>query len=160
MKLHALIALTQKGVMGKNNDLPWRLPNDLKRFKQLTLGHPVIMGRKTFESIGKPLPGRPNLILTRNKNFSAPNTQHFQDLDEALSYCEATLLAKKAFVIGGAEILKIAVPYFDELNLTWIDQDFDGDVFCPNLELEKYQVRSEVLHETPFPHRYTDYIRV
>ena len=106
MKLHAIFAMTRKGVIGKNNALPWHLPGDLKRFKSLTLGCPVLMGRKTYESIGKPLPGRNNIILTKDKQYNVPGTTCFTVIDQALVFCKQELNAEKAFIIGGAQIIR------------------------------------------------------
>ncbi|NCN26290.1 dihydrofolate reductase [bacterium] len=160
MRVHILIALTtEKWVMGKNNSLPWHLPEDLKRFKRLTMGHPIIMGRKTYDSIGKPLPGRDNIVLTRDKNLKIDGCTTCTSIAKAFERCEYRK-AEKAFIIGGAQILKEALPLADELNITWIDKDFDGDVFFPKWNFDKYKKSSEQICSEPFDHRYVDYVRV
>lgn len=124
MTLSLIVAASRNGVIGKENKLPWRLPADLKRFKQLTGGHPVIMGRKTFESIGKPLPGRTNIVVTRQKDFQACGVLVAHSLENALRYCEKE---PEVFAIGGATIYEQALPLADKIYLTLIHQDFEGD---------------------------------
>jgi dihydrofolate reductase len=102
-------------VIGRNNALPWHLPADLKHFKALTLGHPVVMGRRTYESIGKPLPGRRNLVITRNRNFSAPGCEVVASLDAALTACGG---AAEIFIIGGAELYRESLARAQRLELT------------------------------------------
>ncbi len=105
MLLSIIVAVSENGVIGLNNQLIWRLPDDLKRFKQLTLGHPIIMGRKTFESIGKPLPGRQSIIITRDKNFSFEGTIVVHSLEEAIEEAKK-IGTEEAFVIGGGDIYR------------------------------------------------------
>lgn len=126
MTVSLVVAVSQNGVIGSNEKLPWHLPADLKRFKQLTLGHPVLMGRKTFESIGNPLPGRTNIIITRQKGLNCCGAITAPSLEEALRMCEKE---KEVFVIGGAQIFKQALPVADQIYLTLIHQDFKGDTF-------------------------------
>lgn len=124
MMVSLVVAASRNGVIGAGGKLPWRLPADLKRFKEITLGHPIIMGRKTFESIGKPLPGRTNIVITRQKGFQACGATVAHSLEEALQICEGQ---EETFVIGGAEIYKEALPQAARIYLTRIDQDFEGD---------------------------------
>lgn len=130
--LSLLVAVARNGVIGRDNGLPWHLPEDLKRFKALTLGHPVIMGRKTFESIlaslGKPLPGRENIVVTRSRSYAAPGCRVVHSLGEAVSACAG---ADEAFVIGGAEIFALALPLAQRLYATEIDADVEGDAAFP-----------------------------
>ncbi len=121
-----ICAISDNGVIGVENRLPWRLPADLKRFKQLTLNHPVIMGRKTFESIGKPLPGRTNILVTHQKEFKTCGALVANSLEEALRLCGE---APEAFVIGGASLYQEALPLADRVYLTRIHQEFSGDVY-------------------------------
>ncbi len=116
--------------LGKNNALLWHISDDLKRFKALTTGHPIIMGRKTFESIGKALPNRTNIVITRNAGFAAAGTLVVHSLDEALE--EAGALDPNVFVIGGGEIYREALPRADILHLTLVESDEKGDVFFPD----------------------------
>ena len=133
MTVSLIVAASQNGVIGKNNRLPWKLPADLKRFKQLTMGHPVIMGRKTFESIGKPLPGRTNIVVTHQAGFQACGALAAHSLEEALRLCENT---EEVSVIGGASIYEQALPLADRIYLTLIHQDFEGDT---TFRWDKYQ---------------------
>lgn len=123
-RLTLIAAVAQNGVIGNNNAMPWRLPEDLKRFKALTLGHPVIMGRKTWASLGRPLAGRSNIVITRDRDFQAPGCIVVDSLAAALDACAG---AEQAFVIGGAEIYALALPMAERLEITEIRRDFEGD---------------------------------
>jgi len=127
--LSLIAAVAANGVIGSDNALPWRLPEDLKRFKALTLGHPVIMGRKTFESIGRPLPGRRNLVITHNPRYRAEGCEVLTSLEAALAACAGT--ADEIFVIGGAQIYAEALPLARRLYLTEIRAEFPGDAHFP-----------------------------
>lgn len=133
MSVSLIVAMSRNRVIGKNNQLPWRLPEDLKRFKELTMGHPIIMGRKTYESIGKPLPGRTNIVLTKDTAYQVGGIQVARSLEEALNFGGKD---EEKFVIGGSEVFKKAYPLCDKIYLTLIDRDFDGDTFFPELDLE------------------------
>ena len=129
-----IVAQSQNRVIGINNTLPWHLPADLKRFKEITMGHHMIMGRKTYESIGKPLPGRTSIVITRDKSL------HFEGCTMAHSLAEAFEIAERngeteAFVIGGADLIKQSIDLCDKLYLTTIHQDFAGDTFLDELGL-------------------------
>jgi len=132
-RLTLLAALAKNRVIGIDNRLPWRLPEDLKRFKALTLGHPIIMGRKTWESLGRPLPGRSNIIVSRSPGYAASGASVVQSLAEAVSLA-ASSGADEAFVIGGAEIYRQALPLAQCLQLTEIAEDFPGDVYFPEFD--------------------------
>lgn len=133
--LSIIVAQARNRVIGRDNKMPWHLPADLKHFKALTLSHPVIMGRKTFESIiaslGKPLPGRDNIVISRNAHFSAPGCIVAGSLEHALTACAN---APEAFVIGGGEIYRQALPLAQRLYLTEIDADFDGEARFPEFD--------------------------
>jgi dihydrofolate reductase len=124
-----LVAVARNGVIGRNNGLPWHLPDDLKRFKALTLGHAVVMGRRTYESIGRPLPGRDNIVVTRQAGYAAPGCRVAHSLEAALF---AAAGAKQVFVIGGADIFALALPLATRLDMTEIDADVAGDVAFPD----------------------------
>ena len=126
--LLTVAAVARNGAIGKDNTLLWRLPEDLKFFKRTTLGCPVIMGRKTWDSIGRPLPGRRNIVITRNPTWRAEGAEVFHDLDSALA---TTANEPRVFVIGGGELYAQALPLADELVLTEVDADFEGDTFFP-----------------------------
>jgi dihydrofolate reductase len=131
--LSLLVAISENNVIGKNNKLPWHLPEDLKYFKNTTWAMPIIMGRKTFESIGKPLPGRTNIVITRNKKWKGDGVKIVHDLDQARKVGE-DLDVKEIFVIGGAEIFKTSLPQADRIYLTRIHQNFEGDAFFPSID--------------------------
>ncbi len=126
--LSIIAALSRNRVIGRNNQLPWRLPADLKHFKAVTLGKPVIMGRKTFDSIGKPLPGRDNIVVTRNPQFHTAGIAVVHSLDAALANAQA---APEIMLIGGAQLYAEALPRTQRLYLTLIHVDVDGDAHFP-----------------------------
>ena len=132
-----IAAVSENNVLGKNNKLIWHIPDDLKRFKKLTLGHSVIMGRKTFESIAKPLPQRKNIILTRNKNYKAKGALIAHNVKEALNFCEND---NQPFIIGGGEIYKLFMGISNKIELTRIHKSYDGDAFFPEILEEKWKL--------------------
>ncbi|OZI11747.1 dihydrofolate reductase [Bacillaceae bacterium SAS-127] len=133
-------AMDQNGVIGKNNQLPWRLPEDLKFFKETTMGHPIVMGRKTFESIGKPLPGRENVILTRDLQYQAEDCTVVYSVDELVEKAEKE---KQLFITGGAEIFRLMLPFADRLYVTVIEESFDGDTYFPKeLDWDEWEMVS------------------
>lgn len=119
-----VVAMARNGVIGRDGGLPWRLPDDLRRFKALTLGKPVLMGRRTFDSLGRPLPGRENIVLTRDPGWSAQGCRVVHSLDEALAVAGD---AAEVMVIGGAEIYRVAWPRLERLELTEVHADVEGD---------------------------------
>ena len=143
MNLTIIVARATNGVIGRDNALPWRLPADLAHFKRTTLGHPVIMGRKTWDSIGKPLPGRRNIVVTRNASWYAEGTERASSLDEAIARCAKDA---SAFVIGGAELFAAALPRADSAIVTEIDRDIEGDTFFPLLDLREWIETSREEH--------------
>ncbi|VAW25565.1 Dihydrofolate reductase [hydrothermal vent metagenome] len=126
-----IAAVAKNNALGKDNKLIWHLPADLKRFKKVTANHHVIMGRKTFESLGKPLPNRTNIIVTRNTNFSAKNCIVANSLQQAL---EAVKNDESPFILGGAEIYKQAIKIADKLDITFVHHKFEADVFFPEID--------------------------
>jgi dihydrofolate reductase len=145
-RLSALVAMAQNRVIGKNNALPWRLPADLRRFKALTMGYPIIMGRKTHETIGRLLPGRASIIITRQPGYEVQGALVVRSIGEALNACaqtrsgEAEQLAPvgKCFVIGGAEIFQQMLPLCDRLYITEIQSDFEGDAYFPEFDRDDW----------------------
>jgi len=135
-RVSIIAALARNRAIGRDNRMPWRLPEDLRRFRRLTIGHAVIMGRKTFESIGSPLPGRNNIVITRSRDWSAPGCTVVYSLDAALS---AAADSEEAFVIGGAQIYALALPRARRLYMTEIDRDFEGDTFFPELDRSRWR---------------------
>ncbi|MFE5430946.1 dihydrofolate reductase [Peribacillus simplex] len=127
-----IVAMDQNRVIGKNNELPWHLPADLQYFKKVTMGHPIIMGRKTFESIGRVLPGRENVIVTRNQEFKAEGCVVLHDIEQIKTFADSR--DEEVFVIGGAEIFKEILPVTDRLYITEIHETFEGDTFFPVID--------------------------
>jgi dihydrofolate reductase len=123
-----IVAMSENRVIGNNNELIWKLSSDLKRFKELTTGHPVVMGRKTYESIGRPLPNRRNIIITRNSEYEVEGCEVVSSLEEAL-----LLTNNDCFIIGGGEIYKQSLEIADKVYLTVVHKDFEGDTSFPEL---------------------------
>lgn len=134
MIISMIVAMDQNGLIGNESGMPWHLPADLKRFRRVTLGKPILMGRKTHEMIGKALDGRPNLIITRNQAYSSPGCTICHSLEEALQKA-AALPGGEAMIIGGGQIYKEAIPSTDRLYLTLIQGNFQGTTWFPRKEL-------------------------
>ncbi|ETD72260.1 dihydrofolate reductase [Pelistega indica] len=132
-RLNIIVAYNQQHVIGKDNTMPWKLPADLAYFKQTTMGCPIIMGRKTRDSLGRPLPGRLNIVISRDKNFQAEGTQTVTSLEEAIAVAKASQ-AENIFVIGGGQIYQEALPLVHRVYATEIHSDMDGDTYFPVLE--------------------------
>lgn len=168
MKLAIIVAAAKNGVIGRNNQLPWHLPQDLKYFKAITLGKPVIMGRKTYESIGRALPGRTNIVVTRNNGWSAADgvvvTNSFeQALFEAKKVLSADpSIEKEIMVIGGAEIYRSALQSADRVYLTRVDIAPEGDAFFDALSEEEWVLGSSVAGDeaAPIQHEFLLYERI
>ncbi|MDH5490573.1 MAG: dihydrofolate reductase [Myxococcales bacterium] len=135
-RLGIVVALTDAGVIGEDGDLPWRISEDLRHFKRLTMGHAILMGRRTYESIGRPLPGRRNLVISRDRRLWIAGVEVCHSLEEALSRCEGDPMP---MVIGGAAIYALALPLATDLFLTEIHRDVQGDTTFPPLERERYR---------------------
>jgi dihydrofolate reductase len=150
-----IAAMSSNRVIGTENRLPWSIPEDLKRFRALTAGHVIVMGRKTFESIGRPLPGRDNRIITRQSDYRPEGVKVYGSLEDALKEpIPAGLKEDEIFVIGGGEIYSQALPWADRIHLTVIEQEFKGDAFFPDLAgLNFVEVASEN-HYEPLPFRF------
>lgn len=134
--LSLIVARSENGVIGRDNQLPWRLPDDLRRFKSLTWGKPILMGRRTFESLGRPLPGRTNLVMTRAEDFRPEGATVVHSLEEAL---RAVPDAPELIVIGGAEIYRLALPCADRIYLTEVHAAIEGDTHLPPLEPREWR---------------------
>lgn len=138
-------AIARNGVIGEKGAMPWHLPEDLKRFKQLTLGHVLVMGRRTYDSIGRPLPGRTTIVVTRQPDWEpsvglSPSLLRAGSIDEALR--RAAELDPQVFVVGGAEIYAGALPVADALVLTWVDAEPAGDTFFPDVDFAVWEEQS------------------
>ena len=141
MKITLVAAIASNNVIGKENSLPWNIPEDLKRFKQMTSGHTILMGRKTFDSIGRPLPNRQNIVMTKDKNFEQEGIKVVNDFDEALELIKES--NEDVFVIGGSKIYELFEPVANSLAITRILKDFEGDAFFPNINWDLWQIEKE-----------------
>ena len=130
-----IAAIGKNGVIGRGPDIPWRLPADQQRFKQITMGRPIIMGRKTHDSIGRPLPGRLNIVVTRQAGYTAPGCEVVSSLDAALERAGDG----EAFVIGGSDLYRAALPRARRLYLTFVDLEPEGDVFFPPIDQREWR---------------------
>ena len=141
MKITLVAAIASNNVIGKENSLPWNIPEDLKRFKQMTSGNTILMGRKTFDSIGRPLPNRQNIVMTKDENFEREGIKVINDFDEALELIKES--NEDAFVIGGSKIYELFEPVANTLAITRILKDFEGDAFFPDINWELWQIEKE-----------------
>jgi len=133
--LSIIVAVAENNVIGKDNDLIWKLPRDMKHFKETTTGHYIIMGRKTYESNGRPLPNRINVIITRDKNFKAEGCVVVHSLKDAI---EEAKNDSEAFIIGGGVIYELAMPFADRIYLTIIHHKFEGDTYFPEINMDEW----------------------
>jgi dihydrofolate reductase len=150
MTVILIAAVGRNGVIGRDNDLPWRIREDLQHFKHLTLGHTLVMGRKTYDSIGRPLPGRRTVVVTRQPDWSAPGVEVAHSLEEALKLAdsnEADSDETDVYVAGGGEIYRQALPYADRLELTEVDQSPAGDTTFPALDPTQWTETARTPHE-------------
>ena len=160
--LSIIVAKAKNNVIGKNNELIWHLPEDLKRFKALTTGKVIIMGRKTFESLGRVLPNRKHVIFTRNLDFTIENenVEVVHDLSEIQKYIDSE---DECFVIGGGLIYNMLMPYTDKIYATVINQDFDGDTYFPVINEKEWKIEKTEKglknEDNPYDYEYIDYTR-
>ena len=148
MTVALIAAVTRGGVIGRDGGIPWRIPEDMQRFRSLTMGHPVVMGRRTWESLPdqfRPLPGRGNVVVTRNRDWSAQGADRAGSVEEALDLLESE---SRVFVIGGGEIYAAALPFADELLLTEIEADIDGDTHFPAWDRDAFAEIARERHES------------
>jgi dihydrofolate reductase len=158
MNLGIIVAMSENGVIGIENRLPWRLPADSRRFKALTMGHHLIMGRRTWESIGRPLPGRTSVVVTRNRALAVPaGVLLVQSLDEALQACAGD---DAPFVIGGTELYRAALAVATRIELTVIEHHFDGDAHMPEFDRAHWRLQASERHtDAEWPYRFETWIR-
>lgn len=149
MKVSLVVAMAENHVIGVDNHLPWNIPEDLKRFKKITNGHPIIMGRKTYESIGRVLPGRTNLIVTRNRDYRVEGAVTVSSLSEAMEWAQRSPGSDEIFVIGGGEIFREAMPRAERIYLTVVHWPFEGDVFFRYPESEFKELSAEKISANP-----------
>ncbi|PXW89717.1 dihydrofolate reductase [Nitrosomonas sp. Nm84] len=139
-RLSILVAMARNRVIGQHNKLPWHLPADLKHFKLLTMGHIIVMGRKTYESIGKPLPGRTNIIITQQKNFEVPGATVVNSIGDALLACEqANVTSGECFIIGGEKLYRQTIEICQRMYVTEIQKDFEGDTIFPEYDPNEWE---------------------
>lgn len=143
-KLSLIVAISENNAIGKNNQLLWHLPADLKHFKKITSGHPIIMGRKTYDSIGRPLPNRRNIVITRQNDLTIKDVEVVGSLEAAVSLCKAE---NEVFIIGGAEIYKHAIALANKIYLTTVHQNYDADVFFPELIADQWKEIAKEYHK-------------
>ena len=141
MKITIVAAIASNNVIGQKNSLPWDIPEDLKRFKQLTSGHTILMGRKTFDSIGRPLPNRTNIVMTRDTNYQKKGIEIVFDEREALNLIKD--LNQEVFIIGGSKIYELFEPWTTSLMITRVLKDFEGDAFFPDINWNNWQIKSK-----------------
>jgi dihydrofolate reductase len=147
-----IAAAGENNELGKDNDLVWHLPDDFKRFKQLTTGHHIIMGRKTFESFPKPLPNRIHVVITRNKNFQKEGIITVSSLEEAVAISKND---PQPFIIGGGEIYKQSLPFAEKMELTRVHGTFEADTFFPEFSKDEWTLFNQEFHEKDDKHRYS-----
>ncbi len=161
MKLSVICAMAENGVIGRNNNLPWHLSEDLKYFKRVTMGYPIIMGRKTYESIGRPLPGRTNIVVTRNSQYTVPEgVRVVQSLEEAIKLAESISYidgSDGAFVIGGAGLYAAALPMAQRFHLTRVHAEVEGDTLLEGFDESEWQevAREDFSRDDSNPYDYS-----
>jgi dihydrofolate reductase len=167
IELAIIVAVAENGVIGRHNALPWRLPEDLRYFKRVTMGKPIVMGRKTFESIGRPLPGRTNIVITRNPGFAAEGVEVVSSLQQALELAGDIARidgSRELVVIGGAEIYAAALPQAHRLYITEVHASVEGDAFLPELDWSSWREVSRARHAAvepnPFAYSFVVYERL
>ena len=147
--LAIIVAVAQNGVIGRDNDLPWKIPADMAHFKRVTMGKPLLMGRKTYESIGRPLPGRTNIVITRNSDFSAPGIEVVPSFEEAVLRAQSVARtdgAEEVIVMGGAEVYRVSLPAANRLYVTEVHAAIEGDAYL-HLDLSGWREVSRAYHD-------------
>jgi dihydrofolate reductase len=150
-KISIIAAMSENRVIGRNNQLPWHMPADLARFKRLTTGHHVIMGRRTFESMGKPLPNRTNIVITRRRDWRAEGVIVMHELDQAIDAADGE---DEVFVLGGADVFRLTMPYARRIYLTLIHAHIEGDTFFPEIDPQQWKLVSDEGHQADQKNRY------
>jgi dihydrofolate reductase len=155
-RISLIVARARNGVIGRDGGLPWKIPGELAHFKRTTMGHPIVMGRKTWESLGRPLPGRRNIVVTRNAQYTAAGAEVVASLPAALALCADV---DEVFVIGGAELYAQALPLAQRAIVTEIDADFDGDAYFPALDARQWQETARSAGSGEPAHAFVTYAR-
>ena len=156
-RLSLIVAMAKNRVIGADNTIPWHLPNELKLFKSLTMGNPIVMGRKTYESIGRLLPGRTTVIVTRQKDYAIEGAIVAHSISEAIAACKG---ADEIFVIGGADLFRETLPLADRLYLTTVDAEPEGDTFMPDFDAGEWHETSAQAFDKDEKHAYAYQLRV
>jgi len=160
--LSLIVAMDKNRVIGYKNDMPWHLPNDLRYFKERTTGHTIIMGRKTFDSLGRVLPNRKHLVLTRSERQFPEGVEAFHDIDDVLQYVNNNT-DEEIFVIGGGQLFKMMLPHVDKMYITEIDEEFAGDVYFPSFKDAEWELTSKEKgpkdEQNPYDYYYLVYER-
>lgn len=138
-----IVAMTENRVIGRDGDMPWRLSDDLRRFKRITMGHHIVMGRKTYESIGRPLPGRTSVVISRSANYDHADIRVARSLEEAFSIAKSD---NEVFITGGAQIFALALPRVERIYLTRIHCNLEGDTFFPEVDWTEWQLTEDERH--------------
>jgi dihydrofolate reductase len=151
IKISHIVAMSENRVIGAMGDMPWRISEDFKFFKSTTMGRAIIMGRKTYESIGRPLPGRLNIVITRNTDYAVDGVMTFSTIDAAIDYVKAhkDQWGEEIFIAGGGEVYKQTLPIADRIYLTKIHKKVEGDTFYPEFNLDQFTVVSEESRQEP-----------
>jgi len=161
MNISIIVAIAENNVIGSNNQLIWHIPSDLKRFKSLTMGHHMIMGRKTWDSIGRPLPGRQSIVVTHNKEFSIDGAKVAHSLSEAIELAKSD---NEIFIVGGGELYRQALPLANKLYLTKVHKAFDGDVLFPAIDYSQWRVvsseKGKPTEKVGLEYTYVDLVRI
>ena len=152
-----IVAMDMNRVIGKDNQLPWRLPRELQYVKQTTMGHPIILGRKNYEAIGRPLPGRRNIVMTKDPQFSAEGCEIAHSVEEVYQLCEGE---EEIFIFGGEQIYKLFLEKTDKLYVTVIHHEFEGDTFFPEIDYSQWKEISKVQGITDEKNPYTYFYHV
>jgi len=152
-----IAAMAANRVIGKGNTIPWDIPGEQTRFKQVTMGHALIMGRRTWQSIGRPLPGRRNIVITRNHSFQAPGAQMAHSLDEGIALCTNE---KKIFIIGGEQLYRLALPLADTVILTILSEPVVGDAWFPQFSSQTFSLVDSEQVNAPIPYTINTYQRI
>ncbi len=158
MLISLIVAMSSNRVIGDRGDIPWKIPGEQKMFKEITLGHAVIMGRKTFESLFRPLPGRTNIVITRQTDYEAPGCIVAKDLDEAIKSTATN--ESEAFIIGGGQLYHESIPMADRIYLTLIPREIPGDTFFPRIPEADFEIKKSKFIDGPEPYHFYIYERV
>lgn len=159
MKISLIAAVSQNGVIGNGNKIPWHIPNDFKHFKNITTGHHILMGKNTFSSIGKVLPGRTNIVLSSDKNYKVDGGFVFDSTEEAIKFAKDRN-ETELMIIGGGSIYKMFYPLSDKIYLTKILKDFDGDVKFPEIDMNDWTIESSEKHlDDEIPYEFLELVK-